>query len=117
MKNIKFFFSEEEEFELPAKDFTDEMKTVRVQYGYVDSYYDDTYDQTMIMGATGFVKRSNRSEIFLNPKAVREGDAAEVITHESLHIVIWKFAKDCDSERIVRKILNEPLSLCYFRFL
>lgn len=117
MKNIRFFDSEEEEFELPTKDFMDEMKIARLEYGYIDSrYYDDTYDQTMIMAHTGCVEKGNNSEIFLNPKAIREGDAVEAITHETLHLVIWKFEKNCDSERIIRKILNKPSSLSWLGF-
>jgi len=118
MKNIKFFDSDkegfkEEVFDLPMDDFTDELTIAKARYGYVDSYYDDCYEQTLVIpGLTaGFVEIGNNSNIFLNPKLVREENIAEVIAHESIHIVIRKFVKNSNSELVIRKLLNQPLGL------
>lgn len=116
MKNIRFFTPAEEVFDLPTKDFTDEMTIARIRYGYIDFYYDDTYDTTLVTSTKGFVDRGNKSVIFLNPMLITEENIAEIITHETLHLLIWKFEENIGSERIIRKILNEPISLWSFRY-
>ena len=114
MRNIKFFDSEEEMVVLPSDDFTDELTIAKYRYGYTDFYYDDTYDKTFVSSKTGFVNKADVSTIFLNSKEITEENIAQTITHESLHVVIWKFEENIGSEIIVRKILNEPPSVSSF---
>ena len=111
MRNIKFFSPEEKQTELPIKDFMEKLKAARVEYGYMDSryYYDDTYDTATIYVRLGKVEEGNDSDIFLNPKVLTERNATEVIVHETLHIVIWKFAGYISAETVIRKMLNESL--------
>ena len=107
MFNLKFFKDREEILELPKEDFIDELKDARVEYGYADFEYYDTYKKGLVVGRRAKMVNGNNDVIFLNPKAITEDSIINTIVHETLHIVVWKLERIGYSEPIVRRILEE----------